>query len=275
MKKPDIIEYMDLRLYLEDLYSFRKRTEPGFSYEKWAAELSFRSRGYLRDLVVGRKPLHESLLLPLSRSLNLDAPRMDYLTLLMRYSAVPNQELKLSYGRQLMQSWKVQLQQVVITDLADFISDSLIPVLFTYLSFPDSASDLDQIAQYLNADRLRVQNCLRCLIWQRLIDGDLDAHGKVRYKTAQPYFSIPTVNGNSLLKSFHQEGLKQAEQAMERPSSERKCYATFMALDQKQFQEFQEIVTDFNQRILGIFQSPELGEKRIYRVNTQIFPVSS
>ena len=275
MNKPDIFDYLDLRLYLEDLYKYRKTTESGFSYEAWAAEIGFRSRSYLRDLVIGKKPLHDSLLLPLSRGLDLDQDRLDYLILLMHYSVAPSVDLKLSYGRQLLYKWKVKIQQVQIADLVGFLSDSLVPVLFTYLSFPDASSDLEQMAEYFGVERERIQNSLRCLVWQKIVDGQFDEQGRVYYKTVQPFFAVPSENGNSLLKSFHKEGLKLAEQAMDRPSAERKCYATFLAMDEKQFLEFQKVVQDFNQRILGAFHSQQLGEKRIYRFNAQVFPVST
>jgi uncharacterized protein (TIGR02147 family) len=275
MRKPDIFEYLDLRQYLSDIYKFRKNSEYGFSYEKWAGEMEFRSRAYLRALVIGEKPLHESLLLPLTKSLQLDVERTDYLTMLLRYSLAPSPELKESYGRQLMQKWKVYLQQATIVDIAEFLSDAMIPVIFTYLSFKDASSDLQTMAKVLSCDVQRIQNCLRCLIWQKLVDGSVDEQGQIHYQTVQPFFSVPSQVGSGFIKSFHKEGLKLAENAIEKPSSERKCYATFVAMNEEQFGKFQEMIQDFNQRVLGTFDSPERGDKRIYRLNTQIFAVSS
>jgi len=275
MKKPDIFEYLDLRLYLVDFYRFRKTHESGFSYEKWTQEMGFRSRSYLRAVVVGKKPLHESLLLPLTKSLQLDGDGIDYLTVLLGYSIAPSPELKESYGRQLLQKWRAQIQRIEVPDISEFLSDSLIPVVFTYLSFEDASSDLALMAKHLHCEITRLQKALRCLVWQKLVEGSLDENGQVLYTTVSPFFKIPSLPNNLALRSFHREGLKQAEQAIEKPSAERKYYATFVAMDETQFLKFQELVQEFNDRMLSTFNSPELKEKKIYRVNTQVFPVST
>jgi uncharacterized protein (TIGR02147 family) len=241
MKKPDIYEYLDLRLFLKALYDYRKRFESGFSYELWATEMGFRSRSYLRSLVIGTKPLHDSILSPLVQSLQLDAGQTDYLTLLLNYSVTESKALKESYGRQLIHQWKVRIQQAQVTDIAEFLGDSVIPVLFTYLSFADASSDPAELEKVLHCEGERVKNALRCLVWQKLVEGQIDEHGKIRYRTVQPFFEIPSVPGNAALK---------------------------------QFRQFQELLQDFNQRVLALHESPELGEKKIYRFNAQIFPAS-
>jgi uncharacterized protein (TIGR02147 family) len=272
MKHPNIYEFLDLRLYLFEIYQCRKLKESDFSYEKWAQEMGFRSRSYLRSIVIGEKPMHESLLVPLTKSLSLDVQQTDYLTLLLRYSIAPTTSLKESYGRQLIREWKAQIQKVEIADIVEFLSDSLIPVVFTYLSFKDVSSNLNVMCRFLNCEADRLQNCLRVLIWQKLVDGTIDDQGQIQYKTIQPYFKIPSLPGNPILKTFHQEGLRLANHAMERPASERKFYATFVAMSDDQFQKFQELIQDFNQRLLAICDSPDLQEKKIYRFNAQIFP---
>jgi len=274
MKKPDIFHYMDLRLFLKDLYLYRKSAEKSFSYEKWAEELGFRSRSYLRALVAGDKPLHESILEPLYKSLGLDEKRSDYLTLLLRYSTAPSDGLRESYGRQLIAQWRSLLHQIQVQDISEFLADPIIPVLFTYLSFQDATSDIVLLSKFLQCDPGRIASAMRCLVWQKLVDGTVQADGQISYKTTAPYFQIPSVPGNDALRNFHREGLRLATEALERPSTERKCYAAFVAMNEEQFGKFQELIQDFNQRLLSICDSSELGEKKIYRFNAQIFPAS-
>ena len=274
MTKPDLLQYLDVRSYLNDVYQFRKKTVPNFSYDFWSQEMGFRSRSYLRAIVIGEKPLHESVLANFVKSLNLTSAQTDYFTLLFRYSLAPTQELKDSYGRQLIQQWKATLNQIEIKDIESFLSDPFIPVLFTYLSFRDSSSDPEIICKALNCSLPTLQNSIRCLVWQKLIDGTIDEHGNIVYKTVQPYFTIPSISKSQYLKNFHREGLQLATEAMQRPSEERKYFSSFVAITDTQLLEAQKLIEEFNQKLLAIYDSDELKEKKIYRFTSQIFPAT-
>lgn len=274
MTKPDLHQYLDVRSYLSDIYQFRKKTEPGFSYEVWTQEMGFRSRSYLRAIVIGEKPLHESALANFIKSLNLNATEIDYFNLLFRYSLAPTQELKDSYGRQLLQQWKINLSQIEVKDIESFLSDPFIPVLFTYFSFRDSSSDPEIICKALKCSLPNLRSAIKCLVWQKLIDGNIDEKGNIVYKTVKPYFTIPSISKSQYLKDFHREGLQLATQAIQKPSEERKYFSTFVAINETQLLEAQKLIEEFNQKLLAIYDSEELKEKKIYRFTSQIFPAT-
>ncbi len=276
MQKPHLFEYLDVSQFLKDLYKFRKSSDAGFSYEAWAAELSFKSRAHLRSIVVGEIPLTENLISTFVDGLKLDAESAQYFTLLAKYSTASTPLAKQTYGKPLILLWKLKLGQVAVQDIAQFLSDALIPVVFTYLSFDDSASDAEEIARQLGYEASRVQSALKCLIWQKLVDGQVSDSGQVVYKTVQPFFKIPDVPNSPYLRNFHIEGLKLAEKAQEPeyPKDFRRFYSYFVALSPAEFSEVQKMIQDCNDRILALFDRPQLGERKIYRLNSQIFAVS-
>lgn len=274
MKEPNIFEYLEIQLYLKEIYKFKKAKLSSFSYDLWATELGFKSRGHLRDIVIGNADLTEKLIPLFTAGLKLDPETSEYFTLLSRYSTASSATTKAVYGKSLIQSWKVKLHQVEVTDISSFLSDAIIPVLFTYLSFDDTSSDITDIAKALNSDELRVQNALRCLVWQKLVDGQINLDGSIKYKVAHAFFKIPDLPGNDFLKDFHIQGLNLAIESHALPSDSRKFYSAFVALDMKQFAEVQNILKESNEKILSLFEKPSLGERKIYRINSQIFPAS-
>jgi uncharacterized protein (TIGR02147 family) len=274
MNQPVVFEFQDAALYLKEVYKFRKRGEPGFSYDKWAGEMGFKSRAYLRALILGEKPLSESLLPNFLQGLKLTEEETEYFTLLIRYSIAPTLELRKIYGRQMIGIWKTKLQSVEVKDVAEFLSDPLIPALFTYLSFDDASSDMATLAKDFSCTEDRLQKALRSLIWTRLIDGRVGPEGQVQYQTIETHFRVPSLPGHSSLKNFHVEGLKLAQKAAEMEPANRKMYSCFIALNDKQFQEAQELIQDFNQKLLALFEQDQLGGKKIYRLNQQLFPLS-
>jgi uncharacterized protein (TIGR02147 family) len=275
MKRPLIFEYLDVGLYLQDVYKYRKSQEKNFSYAAWAEEMGIRSRAYLRALVLKEKPIHESIVPALIQGLRLNDEEVEYFDLLLRHAGAVLNSLKEAYGRQLLIKWKGVLQKIEIKDMQEFLSDPLIPVVFTYLSFDDSAPGVQDMARDLGCDVGRLQTALRCLIWQKLVNGEVREDGSVTYKAIETFFSVPSLPQSQVLKRFHLEGLSLAEQASELPSEQRKYYSTFMAADEAQFQKAQALIQDFNQRLLALLGHSQLRGKKIYRLNIQIFPVSN
>lgn len=274
MKKPNLFEYLDVGLYLKDYYKFRKAKENGFSYELWVDELGLKSRGHLRSIVIGETKLTENLILDFIKGLKLNDPEAEYFALLTRYSTTTSNELKSVYGKTLLPFWKAQLHKIEISNSDDFLSDSAIPVVFTYLSFEDSACAINEICQALGYPYERVQNALKCLIWWKLIDGDVSPHGDIKYRTIKTYFNVPSAANNNYLKNFHIEGLALAKQAHDYPAEIRKYYSTFVAFSPEQFLEAQRMIQECQDRILAMVEDSCLGDRQIYRINVQVFPAS-
>lgn len=272
--KPNLYEYLDLSQYLRDLYKYRKLKEKDFSYDVWVQEIGLKSRGHLRSIVIGEVKLTENLIEDFIQGMQLDPDSAEYFTLLTKYSTASTPKLKEVYGKSLISLWKVKIHQVEIKDLAEFLSDAVIPVVFTYLSFEDSSSDVSEIALNLGYDVSRIQNALKCLVWQKLIDGHISDSGHVKYKTIQSYFNIPSTPNNLHIRNFHIDGLRLAEKAHDFPYEQRKFYSSFVALSHDQFMQAQKIIQDCNKKILSLFENSQLNNRQIFRLNVQIFPVS-
>jgi len=83
-RAPQPIDYLDARKFLEDYMEFRKATERSFSYAKWARELGFSSRSFLRLILVGKRSFTESSIYRIADGLKLKAKEHEYFTLLVK-----------------------------------------------------------------------------------------------------------------------------------------------------------------------------------------------
>ncbi|AZZ37762.1 hypothetical protein CIK05_13460 [Bdellovibrio sp. qaytius] len=274
MTKPNVYEYKNLTEYLKDIYKFRKRTETTFSYEKWAEEMGLKSRSYLRALVLGEKVLAAHLLPALLKGLQLNSDETSFVMLLANLHAAPDNQLKALYSREIFKVWTRQIQEVEITDTVEFLSNPLVPQLFTYLSFDDSPSDTKRWARDLNCSDDEIKLALKCLIWQKLVDGNVLENGEIVYRTIAPYFKVPSSQGNVHIRSFHIEGLKQAQVAMLGSPEHRKMYSAFVALTADQFIQVQKLIQDFNEKVVSLCNDKNIHGKRIYRLNQNLIAVS-
>lgn len=272
--KPKVYDYRDLPEFLKALYKYRKNTEGNFSYETWAGEMGIKSRSYLRYLVLGEKPPTHSIIPALVKGLQLSEGEVNYLTLLVNYQIATTDSMRALYLREIYGRWSRNLQETAIQDISAFLSDPLVPQLFTYLSFDDSSSDLEKWAQDFRCSVERIKNALKCLLWQKLVSGEVKEDGRIIYHTENEFFKIPSSPGNSYIRTFHAEGLKQAQEAIHGPTENRKLYSAFMALSDEQFQKAQELIQDFNSQMLAIFNEKSIAGKKVYRLNQQLLSVS-
>jgi uncharacterized protein (TIGR02147 family) len=272
---PCVFDYRDLSEYLKDIYKYRKATEAGFSYEKWADEIGLKSRSHLRYLVLGEKSAANSMLPLLLNSLKLTEDETAHFVNLFHLQIATTPEIKAVYIRQIFKVWVHHLETTDILNFSEFLSDPIIPQLFAYLSFEDAPTDIQQWSRDLQCDVERVQNALRCLIWQKLVEGRVSENGETSYATTSPYFRIPSSDGNTYLRAFHLEGIKQAEEVARGNPENRKLYSTFVALSSEQYQRAQQLIQDFNLQLLALFDEKTLNGKKLYRLNQQLLSVSA
>lgn len=51
--KPNISDYLDYRKFMLDSYNFKKKSTKKFSYSRWAEKAGFKSRSFLRLVMLG------------------------------------------------------------------------------------------------------------------------------------------------------------------------------------------------------------------------------
>lgn len=286
LKRPYVFNYIDLQLFLRDIYAFRKKSEKNFSYESWAQELGLRSRSFLRLVITGRRNLTDQVFPLFAASLNLLPNELDYLSLLFRYSTATDRLLKESYGRQLIGKWNSHLEQVQIENVSEFLKDPSIPIVFTYFTKAKVSSDVRVIAHLLNLSKERVLLAIQALTYLRLLIPEMNDMQEICYRTAGPYFNVPNMPNNDFVKNFHFEGFRLAEQAHDLPFDQRKFRSLVLTMNEQQMKTAQQMISDFTRTVLSslatatpsasaIEEDTSHGSKsKIYRLNLQLFPVS-
>lgn len=273
--KPQLVEYLDIHLYLKDLYHFRKNTERDFSYESWAAELNIKSRSFLRLVILGKRTLTVPVFQTIIQKLKLTSDEVVYAQVLFQYSFSSESGLKNLYGKELAKQWTAHVNQVVVEDLETFLADPFIPVAFTYFTCDKSSSDVLAVAKILMTTPARIKNAIIALTKLDLLECNVNDKNEIIYRAKQNYFRVPQTPGFNFLKTFHLDGLEQARKAHDLPFNERKFRSLLMTLSQEQIELAERLINDF---ATGIFKQMEMQKisetTKVYRLNLQLFPVS-
>ncbi len=87
--QPGLGEYTDFRLYLKDVYTFRRLHEGtgfrSYSYSTFSAAADIKSPNYLKLIIDGRRNLSEDMINRFARALRLQKSEMDEFRALVRY----------------------------------------------------------------------------------------------------------------------------------------------------------------------------------------------
>ncbi len=73
-----LFAYSDYRLYLKEWYTEKKRMNPSYSYALLAAKAGFGNKGFLHNVISGRKNLSKTSVVKLSRALGHSATEAEF-----------------------------------------------------------------------------------------------------------------------------------------------------------------------------------------------------
>jgi uncharacterized protein (TIGR02147 family) len=270
-KKPELQSYLSVHHYLEDLYLFRKKNEPGFSYDSWSQELDIKSRSFLRQVVIGRRSLTENLTKLFCERLNLYGADRDYFELLVQYSNSKNQQTKNIVGKKMMQMLKASFEQTELENHYELVSKTLHPKILTLLTFKDICKDTASIARLLDTEEGEVQAGL--LVLQKLNLIELDEKSK-QWQATQQQVKIPNRIGDVALLDYHAQSLQEAITAQRLPKDQRRYKAVILPFAPNEFSEFLEDLQDFVRQSMKKFDTDDLKTRRLHQINFNAYSIS-
>src|SRR6185369_4584151 len=80
---PDVLGYLDYRLYLKDWYEARKRREKGFSYRVLAREVGYRSHAFFSLVLQSRSNISMDVAMGFADCIGLKGREREYFLLLV------------------------------------------------------------------------------------------------------------------------------------------------------------------------------------------------
>ena len=83
IEKPDILGYLDYRVYLKDWYDARKRSEKGFSYRVLAREVGYRSHAFFSLVLQRRSNISMEVAMGFADCIGFKGPEREYFLLLV------------------------------------------------------------------------------------------------------------------------------------------------------------------------------------------------
>jgi uncharacterized protein (TIGR02147 family) len=94
---PNILDYIDYRLYLQRCYEERKEKNPRYSYEAFTRHMGFSNRGFMYNILKGVRKLSKAHCYMLSRGLRHTKDEAVYFETIVAYAQAKNDEERTHY----------------------------------------------------------------------------------------------------------------------------------------------------------------------------------
>lgn len=266
--KPDIFQYLDYRLYMKDNYQFLKSTLPHFSFAVWNQKSQFKSRSYLRLVMMGQRELTTQTIPKVASALELTKTQYKYFETLVQMNqakTIPEREFLLS---KIIHSAK-SYQPTKVKNSYEYLSSYQTPRILSAIFLKDIECNSKTLSKYFKMDEKRVVEILKTLEKLELI---YEENG--RWKTLHKFVKVDDELGNIALQTFHNNLLEEAKKAILLPPKERDFRSITLSLDEEKYQQYLEDIRNFSKQILGKYQNQKGNAHRIYHLNFQCIPVS-
>lgn len=274
MSKPNLFLYQNVFLFLQDYYNYRRQQDKLFSYQIWCKELKFTNRSYLRLVTFGKRPVSEKLCSLFVIHFNFSAQETDFFTALVHFTQCKDADQRKLFAKQLLSFSQIGESVLETQKHFDFLSNSILPKLQTLLSFEDIQKTATTLAQLLDISETELVQNLTVLEKIGLVTKATDKNAQVVWQSLHKAWKVPESAQALGHQEFYRNSLKEAEQAIQLPFSDRRFRSLFWAMNEKEFNAFLKDFEIFVREQMNKHNVDHLNDRRLFQMNFNFFSVS-
>jgi uncharacterized protein (TIGR02147 family) len=270
VKRPEIFQYHDYRIFLRDWLAFKKAGQSRLSLRTLAKQAGLAS-GYLPMVLSGKRPLSGAALAKLQPFLGLTASERSFFDNLLVLGTSDSHEARVDALDRMKQFGQFQKLNRQDTDVYEYLTHWYYVAIREMATMPGFKADPEWIQQQLkfSVPLAEVKAALAFLFERGYIEKLAD--GSIR----PPEKALDCSGGvyRVALAKFHREALALAATSIEKtPSAERNIQGYTLALDAKGFEKANEIVEEALKKIRAL--ALEKNGDSVYHMEVALFPMS-
>lgn len=273
IKLPNVFDYLDIILFLQDYYKSRKQMKEGFSYQQWSEELGFNSRSFLRMIITGKKKVTGKFTAAFSEIAFSGKEEKDYFVHMVSYCQGPDPKTRQFSGQQMIKILSLRSTVKMVDADKRFISSTLLPRLLSLLGYRDIQGTASYYAKIMNKDLAEIQTGLEVLKEMGLADSIENNQQTVWFSLTEA-FKVSDQKGDFDLMKFHEQSLMEAISAFSKPKEQRRYKSLLLQMTADELQDFNRVVDEFTQAVISKFTTKSCIGKKMYQTNFNIYPVS-
>jgi len=272
MDRPSVFTYLDYRIFLHDMFLYKKGTAASFSYRCFAKLAGFSSPNFLQLVVNGTRNLTITSIAQVAKGFKLKKPEREFFELLVFMNQAADHSEKDRYYRKMISLKAQGSLKKLETAQYEYFSKWYFPVLRELVVFGDKQQTPEQLAGCL-IPAVTVKEVETALA--RLADlGLIRKNDTGCWEQSDQIISTGPEVKSLLIANFHREMIAKGEQAINRfPASERDITALTFSIKESKVLELKRKIAEFRQELLKEFAGDEDADQ-VMQINIQAFPLT-
>ena len=273
----DIFQYRDYRQYLRQVYTFRKKSEYGFSYRAFAKKAGLSAPNYLKLVTDGQRNLTAEMASRFAEALGLRAQHAEYFCDLVAFNQAATASKREHCYQRLKRHRAYRKAFRLDAAHAAYHSEWYMPAVRELVACGGFREDPRWIARALEPkiSTREAEQALKTLLLLGLIVRNAEG----RLVQNEPL--LTTGDERPLghhIATFHRAMLQRAAEALDRtPREEREIASLTLSLNAEQVQAFKQRLYQVRQELLqASLERADCGGEpdRVVQINFQMFPLA-
>lgn len=273
---PDICQYMDYRKFLRDYYEEAKKKNPLFSYQLFSEKAGIKSRGFLYNVVHGRRALSNSHVFGLSQAMHLNRYETEYLENLVAFNeAATLKERNYFYERLSSikakgpQAWKPQM---VRNEQFEYYSRLHYGVVRSLIDMHGFDGDYKKLGRTVRPPITPTQARSAVELLEKL--GFIKKQKNGSYQVCNKSIATEPEVVSLAVLNFHKQAAELGAKAIEElPREQRNITGCMLGISKQTYDRICEEIRIFRSRMLQLAEADQAADT-VYQLNFQLFPVS-
>ena len=276
MKKPDILQYDNYRLFLRDWYQWMKENREGFSFRAFSMWAGFNSPNHLQLIINGKRNITKDTLSIFLKLLKLKKKEQKYFELLVNFNQTANPESKARYLLEIADHTK-KLGGLLKHNQYEYLTKWYYPVIREMVTLTDFKEDRHHIASRVgrSVTPRQVDEAIEKLLSLGLLERD--STGRLRQNNA--IISTGDETRETAAYFYHDQMLNAAIEALhKKAANERNMSGITFACTKEDLPELVQMINDFRRQMLSYLDS-KTGDGRnnddVYQFSVQLFKITT
>jgi len=274
---PNVFEYNDYRKYLMEYYHAKKQATSWFSYNVFAQKIGFKNKGFLFNVLHGKKNLSANSVIKISQAMSHKKNESEYFENLVLFNqAVDLKEQTFFYERlnavRCTDKSICKVQQLR-KDQYEFYSTWYHGAIRSLIDMYPFKDDYQWLAKnvYPAITTKQAKNSIDLLEKLGLIERQNDGY----YKLSNSNITTGSEIRNLALLNFYKEGAQLVERALDiLPADKRNISGVTMGISRSLYDKICEEIKTFRKKVINMVQQDKDSD-RAYQLNFHLFPITN
>jgi uncharacterized protein (TIGR02147 family) len=265
-----LLDYLDYRKYLHDVFAEKKRSVPHFSHRNLMQKLSLKTPGHMLLVMQGRRNLTQDIAIKLAAYLKLNRKESEYLLTLTRYTDAKTPAEKQYLFEELL-SYRLRSGATVPAANYRFYEKWCYSAIRAALDVEPFKGDYAGLAASLcpPVTAMEAKNAVELLL--QLGMAHRDKEGYVR--PAETAISTGDQWQSAIVQNLQRQFIDLGKESLDRVDREERDISNLtVTVSPETFELIKKNVRELRSRILAM-GCAEQNPDRVLQVNIQIFPL--